>query len=119
MKNNFENPSISNEDLKNRQKSAEEVAKFILDSLKKNPEFIQLIQGESMTNSKIESRYRDRLEVLLQKAVKRAGHQIDTQVIIDEARNIILEQYKLGILEPLPRYREFCDVSDEEFRLSA
>ncbi len=118
MSNNFEqNPLAYNESARNWQKSAEEIAKFILDHLSDRQEFLEFIRGEEVTPEKAE-RWQERLNELSSKAVKRIGHQIDKEELLLSARQIILDRRLAGELPPSSEYENFCKLSLEEFKLS-
>jgi len=117
MKDNFESPSLPySEHARNWQKSAEEIAKFILDHLVDRPEFLDFIQGLEISPEKAE-RWRERLEELISKATKRLGHQIESRELFLAARQITLEQHEVGELFNLPAYEKFCQLSPDEFNL--
>ncbi len=117
IKNFEQNPAAYNESARNWQKSAEEIAKFILDHLSERQEFLEFIRGEEVTPEKAE-RWQERLDELSTKAVKRIGHQINKEELLMSARQIILDRRLAGELPPLPGYENFCKLLPEEFKLS-
>ncbi len=115
MKDNFESPSLPySEHARNWQKSAEEIAKFILDHLVDRPEFFDFIQGLEISPEKSE-RWQERLEELRLKATKRLGHQIEGRELFLAARQIILDQHESGELFNLPVYEKFCQLPPDQF----
>jgi hypothetical protein len=115
MKDNFESPSLPySEHARNWQKSAEEIAKFILDHLADRPEFLDFIQGREVSPEKAE-RWQERLAELISKATKRLGHQIEGRELFLAARQVILDQHEAGELFNLPVYEKFCQLPSDEF----
>jgi len=118
MNNYFEqNSSSYNEHARNWQKSAEEIAKFIIDHLSDRQEFLEFIRGEEITPEKAE-RWQERLSELSDKAIKRMGHQINKEELLLAARQIILDRRLAGELPPLAEFDNFCQLSPDEFKLS-
>lgn len=116
MKYNFESPSLPySEHARNWQKSAEEIAKFILDHLADRPEFLDFVQGIEINPEKAE-RWQARLEELMLKATKRLGHQIERRELFLAARQVILDRHESGELFNLPVYEKFCQMLPDEFQ---
>ncbi|MDD3285103.1 MAG: hypothetical protein PHG95_00465 [Patescibacteria group bacterium] len=107
------------EDLKNREKSIEEIAKFILDHLSSGPDFLSFLRNQELSSSERGERWRERLEKLLSKAQRRVGYRINNRDFILAARNLILQRQAAGELPPQPAYLNFCELSDEDFKLDA
>ncbi len=110
-----------NEHAKNWQKSAEEIARFILNHLTDRPEFVKFIQGEEI-RAKVATRYQERLEDLLDKAEKNQGYgltAIARQRLLDDARQKILDWREAGELPPVEEYENFCKLPSEDFKLRA
>jgi len=102
---------------KNWQKSAEEIAKFILDGLENRQQFFEFVCGEKVDDNK-SGRWQEQLSNLITKAQKRIGHQIDSKKLLMDAREVILNQAENGQLLKIKAYEKFCDLSPEDFKLS-
>ncbi len=110
-------PLPYSEDSKNREKSIEEIAKFILDHLDSGPDFLSFLRDQELSSPERERRWRERLEKLLSKAQKRVGYHINSRDFILAARNLILERQAAGELPPKPAYLNFCELPDEDFKI--
>jgi hypothetical protein len=119
MYNQFESLSPTyDQDEKKRQKSANEIAKFILNGLEERQQFFEFICGEEI-NDKKAGRWQEQLLNLVAKAQKRIGYQIDSQELLMAARQVVLDQAANGELAELKAYKKFCELSPEDFRLRA
>ncbi|MDD2680941.1 MAG: hypothetical protein PHE20_02420 [Patescibacteria group bacterium] len=119
MHNQFESlPGVYDKNKKNWQKSANEIANFILNGLEGRQQFFEFICGEDVENNRA-SRWQEQLLNLLAKAQKRMGYQINNQELLMAARNIILEQSTSGQLSELDVYEKFCGLAEEDFKLKA
>ena len=119
MRNKLENYSkpVYSEDLKNREKSIGEIAKFILDHLSSSSDFLSFLCNQESSSSENRKRWHQRLEQLLLKAQKRIGYRINYRDFILAARDLILKRQAAGELPPHPNYLKFCKLSDEDFQL--
>lgn len=118
MSNKLENPSaVYSEDLRNREKSVEEIAKFILDHLGSSPDFLSFLRNQELASPARGERWRERLDGLLSKAKKRMGYRIDNRDFILAARRLILQRREAGELPEFGAYLDFCDLSDEDFKI--
>ncbi|MGE5425761.1 MAG: hypothetical protein ACM3PZ_01675 [Bacillota bacterium] len=106
----------SDEQSKLWRKSAEEVAKFILDHLE-SPGFLDFVRGDDV-DKRAAGRWQDRLEELYAKAIKRSGHRLEYNDLIAAAREQILKKREAGELEDREVYEKFCELSEEEYQLA-
>lgn len=118
MYNKFESaPVLYDKHEKNWQKSANEVASFILNGLENKQQFFDFVCGEEIDDKK-ESRWQEQLLNLIAKAQKRVGHQIDAQELLAAGRQAILDRAANGELSENKVFQKFCDLSSEDFNLS-
>ena len=111
-------PVVYDQHEKKWQKSADEIAKFILDGLEGRQQFFEFICGEEVDDDK-SGRWQDQLMNLVAKAQKRIGHKIDTQELLTAARQVVLDQAASGPLSEIKAYKKFCELPPEDFKLSA
>jgi len=117
MNNKFESSgAIYDKNEKNWQKSTAEIAAFILGGLNSRPHFFEFICGQEVEEN-VAGRWQQRLNDLLDKAQKRAGHQIDKEALLADARQHLINQISSGELGESGVYRKFLELKVDDFKL--
>lgn len=105
---NFENPGNQySEHEKNRDKSINELSKFILDNLDR-PDFKEFVLGGEVGKDKL-VRWQGRWEELIDKITKRLGHKVDQNELKIEVYKNILDLKESGELNPSKYLDSFCE----------
>lgn len=118
MSNKLENSSaVYSEDLRNREKSVEEIAKFILDHLGSSPDFLSFLRNQELASRQGASAGVNVWTVFCQKPKKGWVIVLIIAILFLAARRLILQRREAGELPEFGAYLDFCDLSDEDFKI--